>query len=82
MVMKNPEVTGVLITTGYVELPQGILSANEPREIRSFHAGRSATRTEVEHAIEAAAKRDDVKRHPNRDEIVKKLATLPLPVGE
>jgi hypothetical protein len=81
MVIENPEVTGVLITTGYRKGPQGILLANEPREVRWFHEGRTANRSEVQHAIEAAAKRDEVKRNPNRNEIVRKLAKLLLPLS-
>lgn len=82
MVMMNSEVIGILITTGYSKLPQGILLANEPREIRWFHEGRPATRSEVQHAIEAAAERDEVKRNPNRAEIIDKLGTLRLPCGD
>src|SRR5271166_4447128 len=72
-IMENHEVTGMLITTGYSMLPQGALAADEPREIRWFHQGRPATRSEVQHAIEIARDRDEVKRHPNRQEIVRKL---------
>jgi hypothetical protein len=79
MVMSNHEVTGIPITNGYSKLPQGILLANEPREIRWFYEGRPATRSEVRRAIGIAAERDEVKRHPHRDEIVRKLKMLRLP---
>jgi len=81
-VMENHKVTGVLITTGYSVVVQGILSANEPREIRWFHAGRQATRAKVQQAVQIAAERDEVKRHSNCQEIVRKLSTLLLPSAE
>jgi hypothetical protein len=81
-VMANHEVTGILITIGYTVLPQGILVANRPREIRWFHQGRPATRSEVQHAIEIARERGEVKRHPNRQEIIAKLDMLQLPLGD
>ena len=78
-VVENPEVIGVLITTGYTKLPNGVLLANEPRDIYWFHQGRSASRSEVQQAIGAAADRDEVKRHRSGDEIVRRLMTLLLP---
>ena len=80
-VMENPEVTGVFITTGYRKMPNGILLANESREIRWFHEKRPASRSEVQQAVDDAAERDEVKRNLNRDEIVRKLRMLPLPPG-
>jgi hypothetical protein len=80
-VVENPDVTGILITTDYSVLPQGILVAKEPREIRWFHEGRPAKRSEVQHAIQIARERDEVKRHPKAQEIVRKLAMLRLPIG-
>jgi hypothetical protein len=76
MVMKNHEVTGILITTGYSKLPRGALVANEPREIGWFHEGRPATRL---HTINIAAETDEVKGHPNGQDIIRKLAKLTLP---
>lgn len=81
-VIENPEVTGILIATGYSGLPQGVLLAKEPREIRWFHQGRPAKRSEVQHAIQIACERDEVKHHPNGQEIVRKLNMLPLPASE
>jgi hypothetical protein len=66
MVMANHEVTGVLITTSDTRLPQGVLLANEPREIRWFYEGRAALRSEVQQAIKIAHERDKLKHHPNR----------------
>jgi hypothetical protein len=82
MVMNNHEVTGILITNGYSKLPRGILLANEPREIRWFREGRPATRAEVRNAIDIAAERDEVKRNPNGQEIIRKLGMLRLPVAD
>ena len=81
-VEQNPDVTGILITIGYQILPQGILVAKEPREVRWFRGGRPAKRSEVHHAIEIARSRDEVKRNPNCQEIIRKLATLILPSFE
>jgi hypothetical protein len=78
-VTANHEVTGILITTDYSVLPQGMLVASEPREIRWFHEGRPATRSEVQHAIDVAHERGEVKLHPQASTILRKLATPPLP---
>jgi hypothetical protein len=80
-VAGNPEVTGILITKGYTPLGPGALLAKGPREIRWFHQGRPATRAEVQHAIEIARGRDEVARHPNREEIIRKLNMLSLPAN-
>jgi len=80
-VTANHEVTGVPITTDYSVMPQAMLAAKEPREIRWFHKGRSATRSEVQHAIDVAGERDEVKRHPQALAILRKLLTLRLPLA-
>jgi hypothetical protein len=56
--------------------------ANEPREVRWFHEGRPATRSEVQEALQTACEWDEVKRHPNGQEIIRKLATLQLTIGD
>jgi hypothetical protein len=78
-IVENHEATAILITTDYSMLPQGVLVVSEPREIRWFHQGRPATRAEAQQAIQIASKRDEVQRHPNRQDIVRKLGLLPLP---
>lgn len=81
-VIENHEVTGIPITIGYSMLPQGVLTAKEPREIRWYHGGRPAKRSEVQHAIQIARERDEVKHHRNGQEIVRKLNMLRLPVAD
>jgi hypothetical protein len=81
-VVENHEATAMLITTDCSMSPQGVLVASEPREIRWFHQGRPATRAEVQHAIQIASEREEVKRHPSRQDIVRKLGLLPLPPTE
>jgi hypothetical protein len=81
MVMANPEIAAVLVTTGYIRLPQGVLMADEPREVRWFCEGRPASRLEVQQAVQIARERDEVKRHPNGQEIIRKLDMLRLPAG-
>lgn len=81
-VVANHEVTCILIATDFSVMPQGMLAANEPRELRWFHEGRPATRSEVQHAIDVARERDEVKRHRQAPAILRKLATLRLPLGD
>jgi len=76
-VRDNPGVFGLLITKEYRFT--GITQAGEPREIRWYTAGRLATRSEVEAAIENARRSDQVQGYRLRDQILALLDKLPLP---
>lgn len=80
VIMKNPEVFGILITDAYRFVGSNIIKANPPSAIHWYCEGKPASRVLVKAAIHAGLQSKEVRTSPSAAQIRKLSRNLSLPV--